>query len=906
MKRASVVLLMAVTLVLGLACGATSHAQEAKAEDIAKMEAAMGSVKATATPAKPRKMLVFGLCQGFKHSAIPLGAKTFEMMGQKTGAFSVVVSDDISMFEPANLEQFDAVCMNNSTGELFLPKDVDKLPEAEKNAAIERDARLKQSLMDFVKGGKGIVGIHAATDAFYNWSDYGDMMGGYFDGHPWSEEVGIKIDDPASPINAAFKGQGFKVKDEIYQLKDPYSRRNLHILLSLDNANTNMDKGDKIHRADKDFAVAWIRTFSKGRVFYCSLGHYEEVFATPAILQHYCDGIQYAMGDLQADATPSAQANIDAAFAELKKYEFGQPRDFLTLVADAVRDSFPNPEARKAIEAKLIAVLESGDATQDAKQYACRQLWICGSDASLPALGKLLADEKTADFARYAMERMPAGKTDDVLIGAMAKAPGKAKIGIINSLGERRCAAAVEPMSKMLGDKDAATASAVICALGKIGGDAALKALDDAAAKASPEFQGVLADAQLACANQYRTDGAVDKAKAAYTAISAKELPKHYKIAATRGLVLCAGDGAPAMVVDLLKNADVDMQELGAKLAREAKAPGMAAALAGVLASVAPATQVLVLGALGDLGDPAVVKEVSAAVESQDAAVKTAALKALGRVGNAESALVIAKAVPTYSGREADAIRESIALVRGNDVDAAIVAAMPQADPAVRAELVKALAARNATANVADVMKAANDADEGVRVEAFKAIGILAGADQLGAVLDLLVTVQGDKARNEAEKACTSVAKKIAEEGKRAEAVIAKFEATGKGDKPTRASLLTVLGQIGDPAALDILRKAAKARNEEVSEAAIRAIAGWPTDAALDDCLDIAKNEDNQVLRIVSLRGAIRILGLGSGRPADATIGYYEKIIGMAETDEDKQAATTALAKFREEQAKKK
>ncbi|MBM4082807.1 MAG: ThuA domain-containing protein, partial [Planctomycetes bacterium] len=175
------------------------------------------------------------------------------------------------------------------------------------DAAKARDERAKKSLLDFVAGGKGIVGIHAATDAQYQqWADYGKLMGGYFSGHPWNEVVTVKIDDPGHPVNAAFQGKSFEVADEIYQFKDPYSREALRVLLSLDTAKTKMDKGDKIRRTDGDFAVSWVRSYGKGRVFYCSLGHRNEIFWNPTVLQHYLDGIQFAFGDLQADTTPSA------------------------------------------------------------------------------------------------------------------------------------------------------------------------------------------------------------------------------------------------------------------------------------------------------------------------------------------------------------------------------------------------------------------------------------------------------------------------------------------------------------------------------------------------------------------------------------------------------------------------
>ena len=155
-------------------------------------------------------------------------------------------------------------------------------------------------------GGKGLIGIHAATDCFYKWSDFGELMGGYFDGHPWNEQVTIKLDDPGHPVNAAFGGQPFQVTDEIYQIRDPYSRERLRVLLSLDTTQTDMNK-QGIKRTDGDFAVSWVRRHGRGRVFYCSLGHREEIFWNPQVLRHYLDGIQYACGDLFVHDNPTSE-----------------------------------------------------------------------------------------------------------------------------------------------------------------------------------------------------------------------------------------------------------------------------------------------------------------------------------------------------------------------------------------------------------------------------------------------------------------------------------------------------------------------------------------------------------------------------------------------------------------------
>ncbi|MFQ5806314.1 MAG: family 16 glycoside hydrolase [Phycisphaerae bacterium] len=284
MRRRNVIVLVLGMVACAYGPNAPAVGKPPTREQIEKMKAA-APAKATVRPHAPRKLLVFTLCKGFRHSSVECGAKALEIMGEKTGAYQAVVSDDLSMFAAEQLRQFDAVCFGNTTGELF------------------DDAKLKKSFLAWVKSGEGVIGLHAATDCFYNWPEFGKMMGGYFDGHPWHEQVTIKLDEPDHPINAAFEGKPFEVVDEIYQFREPYSREKLRVLLSLDTNKTDMGK-QGIRRDDRDFAVSWVREYGKGRVFYCSLGHREEIFWNPTVLRHYLDGIQFALGDLKADATP--------------------------------------------------------------------------------------------------------------------------------------------------------------------------------------------------------------------------------------------------------------------------------------------------------------------------------------------------------------------------------------------------------------------------------------------------------------------------------------------------------------------------------------------------------------------------------------------------------------------------
>lgn len=270
-----------------VACGKPETRAEQLPDSLAAIEHALPD-DPVVPPKEARSLLIFSLAKGFVHTSIPWIDLAITRMGEQTGAFTAVVTADTTMFEPEQLAQFDAVLFNNSTGEPFT------------------DPALRASLLAFVRGGKGVIGLHAATDGFYEWPEFGRMMGGYFVNHPWNEEVTVRIEEPGHPITAAFEAPTYAVADEIYQFREPYSRDRLRVLLSLDTTALDMTR-DGVLRDDRDFAVSWVRREGAGRVFYSSLGHRYEVFTNPVLLRHWLAGIQYALGDLEAEDMPRAR-----------------------------------------------------------------------------------------------------------------------------------------------------------------------------------------------------------------------------------------------------------------------------------------------------------------------------------------------------------------------------------------------------------------------------------------------------------------------------------------------------------------------------------------------------------------------------------------------------------------------
>jgi type 1 glutamine amidotransferase len=235
---------------------------------------------AASLPAK--RVLLVTTTAGFRHDSIAAATQAMNDVATRTGKLEVVATEDLSLLNRDTLADFDAIFFFTS-GELEL-SDQQKL-----------------DLLDFVRGGKGFGGAHSATDTLYTWPEYGEMIGAYFDGHPWVQEVSIRVEDPLFPGMDSL-GESFPIVDEIYQFRQ-FSRERVRVLLSLDTNTVDLG-APGVNRTDGDFALTWARNYGLGRVFYTALGHFDGTWTDERFQKILEGALLWLTGEVDADATP--------------------------------------------------------------------------------------------------------------------------------------------------------------------------------------------------------------------------------------------------------------------------------------------------------------------------------------------------------------------------------------------------------------------------------------------------------------------------------------------------------------------------------------------------------------------------------------------------------------------------
>ncbi len=473
---------------------------------------------------------------------------------------------------------------------------------------------------------------------------------------------------------------------------------------------------------------------------------------------------------------------------------------------------------------------------------------------AVPALAALLPNEHLASWARIALEAIPDRAVDAALRDALTTLNGRQAIGVINSIGVRRDADAVDELSNRLTDSNADVASAAAVALGHIGTEPATTALRQALADSPAPVRSAVAEGCILCAEKLLADGKSDEAAQLYDEVRNADVPKPRILEATRGAIIARqAEGIPLMA-ELLESGDRALFRLGLTTSRELLGGEVTDALVTTLGKTTPERQALLMEAFADRDDIAALPAVLEAAGSGPVAVRVAALEALKRLGNASCVPSLLEIAVEADEQVAEAAKAALEGLPGDDVNADLVARLPKAKGKMRQLVIEAVGLRRIDA-VPALLEAANDSDAEVRSAALTALGSTVGLGNLSVLIERVVTPTNTDDQQAAGQALRAACIRLPDQDACAKKL---EEAMSRASASVKNNILEILGAMGGTESLRVIGASAKDGTPELQDTASRLLGEWMTVDAASTLLDVAKTP-NATYRIRALRGYLRL-----------------------------------------------
>ena len=589
---------------------------------------------------------------------------------------------------------------------------------------------------------------------------------------------------------------------------------------------------------------------------------------------------------LLCSIAPAQTANIDDLLARVAKWNYDQNRDDLLAVSTAVVKAHGSVAETRDIEKRFIAFLKS-DASTASKDFICRQLSLMGSEASVPVLSGMLSEPKTADIARYALERIPGPAVNQALRAALAKSTDKTRLGIINTLGRRRDAGSVAALRPLALGTDQATAAAALFALAEIADAAAVQALGDAQGKSTGALRVTASEAYLKAADKLAAAAALPIYKKLYAAGE----PPMVRVGALNGIARVGGAQAAPVLMEALRGNDGRLQAAAIR----ALAPGSSKQLVAEMPKLSDAAQVRVLGILAERRDVSALPAFTAALKGTNKPVRMAAIEGVWRVGNASTVPLLAGIAASGEAAEQTAARLSLSRMPGKDVDQAVASGIGSGEPNVRLELIRAAGERGTMGAAPALLKMARDPNDDVRRESLRALRETGSANEVSGLVALVANPVKPDDRTEAIRSLAMVLRRS--DAARVNDVVSAYKSAGNVE--ARTALMQVMAQSGNAQALPVLREALKSQDADVKRAGILALSDWPDDTPIADLFETARSAANPAHQVLALRGALKLIALpAAGRPPRETVKQLANAMSLARQPEEKRSVLALLPKF--------
>ncbi|UCE41149.1 MAG: HEAT repeat domain-containing protein [Candidatus Aminicenantes bacterium] len=791
---------------------------------------------------------------------------------------------------------------------------------------------VKKGFLDFVRSGGGVVVYHAADNAFPKWKEFNRIIGlggwGNRDEKSgpyvfWQKDKVVSDSSPgvggyhgdqhafmvvnrdtSHPITQGLPEKWMQARDELYSLlRGP--GENMHILATAYSDPATRGTG-------RDEPVLFTITYGKGRIFHTVIGHAMGDGPPPAMqsvgfIVTFLRGAEWAAtgkvtqkipGDFPAVYRDSGTPD-DIRFwpdyrpPDLKKilervatYDYGKDEEVLAQLRDYVRALRNSPESKKTCEKILVRFLES-DVTLAAKQAACRHLREIGSAASVPVLGKMLLGLETSDMARYALEKIPGAEAERILVKELAGTDGKIRLGIIDSLGNSEARSSVSHLAKVISGSDETAAIASAMALGQIASPEASVLLSHSLGQASGELKDQVAFSLLKCAGRYLDSGDSQEAIKIYELLIQSELPLPIRQAAIMGQIASSGDLARKVIVDALKGKNQDWHAPAIAMVKNFYDTSTIQEVVPFLPNLPAESQIQLLQALSHFRVEGVRVSIVSAVKNPDPLVRMAAIKALEAVGNYTVVEFLVSHAAQSKGKEQLAARASLWALRCSRANSTILTNLVKnLDEAVQHELILAVGERRIKEGLNLLLSRAQYSSDRNRLLAIRGLKNIASPSDLPLLANLLLGMKMDADQMEMASTIASVAYLIPLPIGRARAIMDTLESVT--DVNGLILLYRTLGKIGDDSSLPVIRAALTDENSDVKDAAVRALAEWPTETVKEDLLHIARTSEVPVHKILALQAYIRKIGMEPYRSPESAVRSFQDVLDIARSEDKK------------------
>lgn len=543
--------------------------------------------------------------------------------------------------------------------------------------------------------------------------------------------------------------------------------------------------------------------------------------------------------------------------------------------------------ASKSDEGKLIATLTSPDASRKDKADACRQLSIIGTKAAIAPLASLLGDPEMSHMARYALEPIDDPAVNRAFRDALGKLSGKPLIGVIASIGVRRDAEAIEPLTKMLMDGQAGplAMAAAVRTLGLIGTVGAAQVLTVSLDHAPPEGMLDVYEGLFRCAERLAAEGHGEEAAAIYARLRQVKEPHQVRAGALRGAILMRrGRERAALIREYLRSDDYVLFAAACKTALDLPASGVTRALTESLSQLPADNQILVIQTLGKRGDVASLPTLFAAAKTGPTEVRLAAIKAMPEIAEASVVPVLAGLMADTDGRIAQTAKESLASLQGPEVDQVVMTMFQSPEMDQRQVALELIGRRRMTQAVPVLLQAAGGAEGRLRPAIIRMVGELGGPDRLPALLTLLDELESPQDLDAARQAMGVVCAKADDSQAASDMLVDRL---GRSKSSQKIVLVRVLSGVGGPTALAAVRRAVDDPDGDVRAAAIRALGTWKTTDAAPELLALAQSADNATEKMLALRSYV---GFAARRdlPVEVRLSMCRQAAGLIQRNDEK------------------